>query len=127
MKYFTVLIAIFCASALSLAKNREWQDATITNAETGRAGSIAVGSASGTQYSATAVGIAAPLLVTYYTIETKDLTYVIACVPRGTIRYRCPNVTVHGHTHVAVEGRDLHVLDEDNKDRKLPIIEKIVK
>ena len=33
----------------------------------------------------------------------------------------------HGKTRIAVEGRDAHILDDEGKDRKGPIAEKILK
>jgi hypothetical protein len=37
------------------------------------------------------------------------------------------NVTLHGQTKIAVDGMDIHVLDDGGKDVKLTIVEKIAK
>lgn len=108
------------------AKERQWQDATVDDAKTGTAGTISAASVSGGTYSASGLGVAASIPLTYYWITAGEMTYVVACVPRGTIRYKCPNITIHGKTKIAIEGRDAHILDEDGKDRKLPIMEKIL-
>jgi hypothetical protein len=44
--------------------------------------------------------------------------------PRGTMRYRCPDITVHGKTRIATDGKNAHILDDEGKDRKVPVIER---
>jgi len=87
---------------------------------------MAVGTASGTTYGTTALAVAAPIVVTYYSISAGDMLYVVGCIPRGTLRYRCPDLTVHGKTKIAIDGKDMHILDDEGKDRKVPILEKIL-
>ena len=125
MRTITLLGMLACLSLAVFAKERQWQDAKVLDAKTGSAGSIAASSVSGTPYSATGLAVSSAIIVTYYTISTDTITYVVGCIPRGTIRYRCPDITVHGKTKIAIEGRDAHILDDEGKDRKIPILEKI--
>lgn len=123
----SALLVSFSLAAVLKAKPRQWLDATVVDAKSGPAGSISTGTVSGTQYGATGLAVSSVIVVTYYTIDTGDMLYVVGCVPRGTLRYKCPDITVHGKTKIAIEGRDAHVLDDEGKDRKVPIIEKILK
>ena len=120
------LFALVCSAAALFGKDRNWQDATVEDARTGSAGSMAVGSVTGTGSGASGWSVAGAIIVTYYSIRAGDMLYIVGCVPRGTVRYRCPDLTVHGKTRIAIEGRDAHILDDEGKDRKLPIIEKIL-
>lgn len=43
----------------------------------------------------------------------------------GRLSGRIPNLTVNGHTKIAIEGRRVHVLDDDGKDWKLTIVAKV--
>ncbi|OLC90327.1 MAG: hypothetical protein AUH86_23285 [Acidobacteria bacterium 13_1_40CM_4_58_4] len=75
-------------------------------------------------------------IVMHYWIETKDMTYVLdygfnptikAPWPGQHSRNRSPNLTVNGKTKISVEGKVAHVLDDDGRDVKMPILEKIAK
>ena len=37
------------------------------------------------------------------------------------------NVTLYGKTKIAVDGRNAHILDDEGKDRKVPIAQKIAR
>jgi len=66
-----------------------------------------------------------PLTVILYRFETADMAYKVRQVIRknGTP----PSVTLHGTTKIALEGMKIHVLDDEGKDVKLTVVEKIAK
>lgn len=119
MKRAALILAVLCASVV-LAKPRDWKSAIVTSAET------------------TVVSMAAwgDTNIIHYKIETDDMIYVLdyafnpavkAPWPGQHSRTRAPNLTVNGKTKIAIEGRDAHVLDDDGKDVKLPIAQKIAR
>ena len=58
-------------------------------------------------------------------LETPDITYIVRQIIR---RNGHPlNVTLHGETKISIDGHDMHILDDDGKDVKLPIVQKIAK
>ena len=66
-----------------------------------------------------------PTTVVIYQFETPDMTYKVRHVIRRSAKGL--NVTLHGQTKIAVDGMDIHVLDDSGKDVKLTIVEKITK
>jgi hypothetical protein len=57
--------------------------------------------------------------------ETPEISYLVRQIIR---REGHPlNVTLNGQTKISIEGHDLHVLDDEGKDVKLPIVQKIAK
>jgi hypothetical protein len=56
-------------------------------------------------------------------IETDDTVYVLG----PTITKEWLNVTLHGTTKIAIEGRNAHILDDAGKDKKMPIAEKVAR
>ncbi len=73
-----------------------------------------------------------PLTVALYTFETEDITYKVRKVYRKNCAVACGSerpldVTLHGQTKIAIEGIKIHILEDDGKDVKLDIVEKIAK
>ncbi len=114
---YTVTIAL--ALCLSLpwanAKDRTWQDAIFLGTQSTPAGAVAMPIG-------TAV-VAVPLSSNHYWFKFNGLQYCLFFPSR--LSGRTPNLTVNGHTKIAIEGRHMHILDDDGKDWKLNIIEKI--
>lgn len=98
--------------SLASAKDRNWQDAIFLGITTSSEGAAAM--PIGTMV------MAIPLTGRTYWLKSGGLIYAVA-----NSYTKWPNLTVNGHTKIAVEGRKLHILDEDGKDRKFTIIEKI--
>ena len=115
MKRAALVFAILCAS-VALANNREWKDAEVANitSERGGAAVVPVGGA--------LVGV--PITKTFYWIQTDDTTYVLGPV---ITKRQSLNVTLYGKTKIALDGRNAHIPDDDGKDKKLPIAEKIAR
>jgi len=65
-----------------------------------------------------------PITKTYYWIETEDTTYILG--PAITKRQML-NVTLYGKTKISIEGHNAHILDDDGKDKKMPIAQKIAR
>ncbi|MGH9678819.1 MAG: hypothetical protein ACRD4Y_02605 [Candidatus Acidiferrales bacterium] len=114
-----VLAAILCATVAS-AKPREWKDAKVVSVES------------------TVVSLAAwgDTNIIHYKIETNDMTYVLdyafnpavkAPWPGQHSRKRSPNLTVSGKTKIAIDGRDAYILDDEGREVKLPIAQKIAR
>lgn len=118
MKRFAVLIVLLM-SVGAFAKERIWQDATVVMVRgTERSGGTASFPINGANFNVPLTTIA-----TYYRLETSDMIYIL--VWSG---HKHPlDVTIHGKTKIAVDGTMAHVLDDSNKDVKLPIVEKGVK
>jgi hypothetical protein len=110
------LVLIFLAASTAFANNREWKDAKVTNITSQSGGAVAA--PIGTMI----VGV--PITKTFYWIETDDTTYVLG--PAITKR-QLLNVTLYGKTKIAVDGRNAHILDDDGKDKKIPIAQKIAR
>lgn len=110
---YVVAVLLLAASTLAIAKDRHWQDAVFLGMRSSTSGAAAM--------PVGAMIVAVPLGGRTYWFKSEGITYVLATDYTG----HWPNLTVNGHAKLAVEGRKAHVLDEDNKDRKFSIIEKI--
>jgi hypothetical protein len=98
-----------------LAKDRNWQDSVFLGV-----GSVNTGAAA--MPIGTAV-VAVPLTAQHYWLRANDLVYCLYFPSR--LSGRVPNLTVNGHTKFAAEGRNVYILDDDGKQWKLHIVEKI--
>jgi hypothetical protein len=112
--FFGLLLGF--VSVTVVAKNRNWQEAKVIKITSDRAGAAAV-PVGGTIF-------AVPLTRVYYWVETKEVIYVLG--PAFSKRQQL-DVTLYGKTKIAIEGRDAHVLDDQGKDRKMHIAEKIAR
>jgi hypothetical protein len=115
MRTVALTVALLCASTV-LAAPRVWKDAKVAN----------IGSQSGGNAVIPVNGMlfGVPITKTFYWIETDDTTYVLG--PAITKR-QLLNVTLYGKTKIAVEGHNAHILDDDGKDKKMPIAQKIAR
>jgi hypothetical protein len=71
--------------------------------------------------------VAVPITKTYYRIETSDRVYVLVFAPGTGWHNRRPDLVIHGHTKIAIDGQNARILDESGKEVKMPIVEKIAK
>ncbi len=99
-------------SAAAKKKALNWQDAVVIKITSEQRGAAAI--------PVGGIVAAVPIIKTFYWIETPGLIYVVGPTHRL-------DVTLHGKTKVAIEGRSAHILDDAGKDRKLPIFEKIAR
>lgn len=106
-----LVVVVLCCVPL-FAKDRNWQDAIYLGMTSSNSGAAAM--PIGTMM------VAVPLSSRTYWFKSEGITYALATNYTG----HWPNLTVNGHTKIAIEGRKAHVLDEDNKDRKFAIVEK---
>jgi hypothetical protein len=104
---------LFLLTTLAAAKDRVWKDAVFLGMTSDAAGAAAMPIGN--------IVVAVPLSGRTYWFKSGGITYALATNYTG----RWPNLTVNGHAKIAIEGRTAHVLDEDNKDRKFSILEKI--
>ena len=123
MRTATLVFVILCAS-VGLGNTRQWKDAKVIDitSDTGGAAAASTGTLS----------VAVPINRTFYWVQTADTTYVLgpAITPCGRVFRRCPyllNVTLHGKTKIAIDGKNAHILDDEGKDEKIPIAEKIAR
>ena len=109
----------------ALANKREWKDATVVNIVDGAQNSGVVVAPIGTMLA----GIPVTTNTTLYQIETDDMVYILSYTfnPLANWRNRPPNLTVHGKTRIAIDGRNAHVIDDGGKDIKVPIARKIAR
>ncbi len=108
-----VALCVFSPSAD--AKDRAWQDAIFLGIQSTQAGAAAIPIG-------TAV-VAVPLRSNHYWFQLNGLRYCLFFPSR--LSGRTPDLTVNGHTKVAIKGRNMHILDDDGKDWKLNIVEKV--
>jgi hypothetical protein len=114
MRYFVLGVVLIC-SQLAVAKDRNWQDAIFLGGTSTQNGAIAV-----------PVGgmvVAGPLHSENFWFRLNGLDYCLNFPSR--LSGRIPNLTVNGHTKIAIEGRRVHVLDDDGRDWKLTIVGKV--
>jgi hypothetical protein len=129
MRIAGLVLVLLCASTV-FAKDRLWQDAKVTKVSSSVEDSGAVVGTVGT----IAVGGRIQTTAMYYWLETPDITYIVA-VTYTPLRSRMAqpnggrplNVTLNGKTKIAVDGANLHVLDDAGKDVKVPIALKIAR
>lgn len=57
--------------------------------------------------------------------ETPDISYIVRQIIRNNGHPL--NVTLNGQAQISVDGKDLHILNDEGKDVKLPIVRKIAK
>jgi hypothetical protein len=115
MKWAALIFAVLC-SAFALAGNRDWKDAKVVNISSENGGAIAA--PVGTMM----VGI--PITKTFYWIQTDGITYILG---PAMSRRQLLNVTLNGQTKIAIDGHNAHILDDDGKDKKMRIAEKIAR
>lgn len=114
MKRSFLLLAVLL-SQLAFAKDRNWQDAIYLgeNSSTDATVAIPIGN----------MAVAGPLRSENLWFRANGLAYCLHFPSR--LSGRIPNLTVNGHTKIAIEGRRVHVLDDDGKDWKLTIVAKV--
>ena len=115
-KWTVLLLAILCAavaSAEASTKAHLWKSAKVIDITTEKNGPAVVPIAALT---------GAPATKTFYWIQTDDMIYVLG---RSFSAHQLLNVTLHGPTKIAIDGNTAHILDDDGKDRKMPIVETI--
>jgi|ERR1700722_104033 len=123
MRTTPLIFFLFCAF-VAPPNNRQWKDAEVVNITSDNNGSV--DASSGT------LAVTVPITRTFYWIQTDDMTYVLgpAVTPCGRLLRRCPyllDVTLYGKTKIAIAGKYAHVLDDEGKDEKVPIAEKIAR
>jgi hypothetical protein len=115
-KQRAALAFLLLCSSVAVANTRQWKDAKVANI-TSEAGGTVAAPIAGTM-------VRVPITKTFYWIETDDTTYVLG--PAIT-KSQILNVTLYGKTKIAIDGKNAHILDDEGKDRKVPIAEKIAR
>jgi hypothetical protein len=115
MRTATVIFIVLCAS-VALANNHQWKDAKVINITSESGGNAAV--------PVNGMVVRVPITKTFYWVQTADTTYILG--PAIT-KHQLLNVTLHGKTKIYTDGRNAHILDDDGKDKKIPISEKIAR
>ncbi len=131
MRRVAFIVVVLCA-CVALANDRHWKDAKVVRITSSSENNGVVVGTTGT----TAVGGVVKTNTMYYSIETDDMIYVLdysyspavkAPWPGQHSRGRTPNVTLNGKTKISIEGHNAYILDDDGRDVKLPIFEKIAR
>jgi hypothetical protein len=91
---------------VAAAKPLQWQDATV----------LAGGGLSGSSVR---------LIHGLYWIKTDRITYVVPNYSRGLFVERWLVLTPGARTKMAIDGRDIHILDDEGKDRAVRLVWKI--
>lgn len=108
---FVLAVVLLLSNAfVAAAKPLQWQDATV----------LVGGGLSASSVRRT---------LALYWIKTDKITYVVSNVvsdySRGLFMERWLTLTAGGPTKIAIDGRNIHVIDEEGKDRKVPVVWKI--
>ena len=131
MRRVALILAILCTSAAQ-ANNLKWKDAKVTRISSRVENKGVFVDSVGTAI----VGGRIKNRAMYYWIETEDITYVLEYSYNPTVklpwpgqhsRSRTPNVTLNGKTKIAIDGHNAHILDDDGRNVKVPIFEKIAR
>ena len=108
---FVLTVVLLVSNAfVAAAKPLQWQDATVL---------VGGGLPSS--------GVRSTLAL--YWIKTDKITYVVSNVvsnySKGLFTERWLVLTAGGPTKIAIDGRNIHIIDEEGKDRKVPVVWKI--
>ena len=117
MRAATLLLLVFAAGLSPLlGSDRDWQTATFLGFSSGQSGTatVPIGTATVTALSSK-----------NYWFRTERLDFCLYFPSR--LSGRVPNLTVNGTTKISVDGRHVHVLDDDGKDWKLTIVTKVAR
>ena len=108
--FVLAVVLLFSNAFVAAAKPLQWQDATVL-----------VGGGLSASSVHTTLGL--------YWIKTDKVTYVVSNLvsgySRGLFMERWLVLTAGGPTKIAIDGRNIHVIDEEGKDRKVPVVWKI--
>lgn len=104
-----VILLLLC-SLSAAAKNKEWQTAVIVASQSEASGQATFPVFAGGT-------ITRPIFWTYYLIHTPNLE--IEAATRKPI-----NVTLKKEIRICIDGKDVRVIDDDGKERKLRITKK---
>ena len=100
-------VVLLVSNALvAVAKPLQWQDATV----------LVGGGLSGSS---------AHLIHGLYLIKTDRITYVVPNYSRSLFMERWLVLTPGARTKMAIDGRDIHILDDEGKDRAVRLVRKI--
>ncbi len=111
-----LLAVLSCSAAMAKdlrAKDLPWKDARVIDISSEKGGAAVV---------PIAALVGGPVSKTFYWIQTDDTLYVVGPV---LTRSQLLNVTLHGPTKLAIDGKNAHILDDYGKDEKVRIVEKI--
>lgn len=120
-----LLLLCFCTLALAKDNPREWKSGTLVDV-TMEKNSKLIGAMNGANGNFSRGITQRRDDSTYYYIDAGDLTYIA----KRTLTHHHDkqlNVTVNAPVKYAISGNDLYLLDEDGKEHKLSIEEKIAK
>jgi hypothetical protein len=129
MKRTLLLICLCAALGAAKEKPREWKSGKLIEVamEKGtRPVGVINGSANGSTGSLNGIYTHRRDDATYYRIDTDEMTFVV----KRTLTHRRDkqlNVTVNRPVKYATDGEDFYLLDDNGKEHKLSIEEKIAK
>jgi hypothetical protein len=112
-----VVPLLLSISLTAIAHDREWRTAIFLGFNSGQSGTATMPVGSGT--------MTVPLSTKNYWFRTDELDYCLSFPSR--LSGRVPNLTINGSTKIAIEGRHVHVLDDDGKDWKFTIVTKVAR
>jgi hypothetical protein len=122
-----VIFGLLLFAIPAAAKDLRWEEATLAG------GASSVSEAAIVTIPVGVNTVSGPLRIRsmYYRFETPTMTYIVGqlCAHGAAqSKYKCPlNVAIHAKTQIAVDGRNVHIRDDDGKDIKLSLVEKILR
>jgi hypothetical protein len=109
------LLVLLSLPLMAKDRPRAWQDAVVLASHSDQH-SVTTAVAGNTS-------VTSLVTTTYFDFATDSTIYEISCIV-GQIAHRCPNVTLNGRTKIAVESRNLRILEDDGHEVKFPILSK---
>jgi hypothetical protein len=112
-------------ASVSVAENREWQDAKLIKITSDMAGTAVIVEPIGTGL----MGISVSDKRAFYWVETDHMIYVLPVLPGFCWHCKSSrlNMTVNRKTKIAVDGMKAHILNDAGQDVKFSIVQKIAK
>ncbi|HKO05161.1 MAG TPA: hypothetical protein VJW51_10445 [Candidatus Acidoferrales bacterium] len=115
-----MLVGLFllCSASAAAAKKHDWQEGTLVDITSEAPGATAPAAETVAGYK---------IKRAYYWIKVENITYVL--VNSWSVGFHAPkaplNVTLNGKIKIAVEGKNVFILDDAGKEIERPLVAKI--
>jgi hypothetical protein len=117
IKFFAALVLVGYLLPRCQAHDRDWQAAVFLGFNSSQNGTAMMPIGTGS--------VTVPIRTANYWFRTPAMDFCLWMPSR--LSGRTPNLTIHGATKISVEGRHVHVLDDDGKDWKMTIVTKVAR
>lgn len=106
------IVLILALSLSAFAGSHNWQDCSVYRMGSTNDGAVAVPIGTG--------AMALPITYLHYYVETSDLKVEL-------VTERNLNITLNKKTRISLEGKKAYLVDDDGKERRLRVVQKVAK